>query len=121
MDIRRGEERVDAGTRRGFDCRGTNADVVFGCSSKPTDNGPGIVKLGGDGGDRSALTGGCRGKSGLDDVDPEESESASDSDFFVDGHRAARSLLAITEGCVENAHAIGRGRERGGRTGSIGF
>jgi excisionase family DNA binding protein len=62
--------------------------------------------LAGDGPDGFEIAGRGGRKTRFDDVDPELGERGRNAQLFVEGHAAARGLLAVSQRGVENHDAI---------------
>ena len=103
-----GEEHMDAafgGRLEGF---AGAVDVAVVAAREGTDGGAGVrADFFGDGADGLEIAGAGDREPGLDDVHAQLGERPGDLEFFAGGHAAARRLLPVPQGGVEDQDAFG--------------
>ena len=99
-----GDEQVNPRVGGVLDGLPGGVDVLLG---GPGQRGHGaVLYLPGDGLDRLKVAGRGDGKAGLDDVHLELFQALSHLQLFLEVHAAARGLLAVPEGGVENFNSL---------------
>ncbi len=104
MQVARRQKDVDAGAVGKLQGAGGHLDVFsLGAGQR------GDARLAdglGDGGDGREVALGGHGKAGLDDVHAQILQGVSHGELFLRGHAAARRLLAVAQGGVEEDYVI---------------
>src|SRR5688572_33442312 len=99
-----GEEHMQPPARGIPHCLRRELDVVA-IATRETAYG-GTVHLARNGIHAFPITAGCCGETRFDDVDPELGKGARDTKLFALSHAAARGLLTIAQGGVEDQQSI---------------
>jgi hypothetical protein len=117
MQVGRGEEGVDAGLLGGFDGTGSGFDVLTLAAGKGGDAR--AVNFAGDLADGVGVALAGDGETGFNDVDAECRQLMGHAQLLFVVHGAARGLLAVAEGGIEEDYLVRRGhrayRFRSGR------
>ncbi len=99
-----GEEHVQSPARGGGEGAGREFDVLARAARETGNDG--TLHLSRDRLDRLPVAAGCRWKPGLDDIDAQLAERTGDAQLFRLRHAAARGLLAVAQGGVEDQHSV---------------